>query len=154
MRSTRYQAAIIRDHQILLLQQLDQVHDRRYWLLPGGRREPGETEVQCVQREIWEETGLHVQVVELLLDETGITGRSYQRRKTYRCAVLGGEAHPGYEPEADLAGFAFTAVQWCDLRHPATWDALVVANPLTYSLLQRIQALLGYPVAGQPGEPP
>ena len=68
-RITRYQGAIIRDHHILLIQQTEHASGRSYWLLPGGGIEPDETEEDCVQREMWEETGLHVHVQCLLLDE-------------------------------------------------------------------------------------
>ena len=101
--STRYQGAIIRDHQLLLIKQTEHASGRSYWLLPGGRIEPDEREECCVQREVLEETGLHVHVQSLLLDEPGISGRSYQRRKTYLCHVLDGEARPGYEPEEEYA---------------------------------------------------
>ena len=148
-RSTRYQGAIIRDHQILLIKQVEHASGRSYWLLPGGGIEPNETEERCVQREMQEETGLHVQVQSLLLDEPGTPGGIYQRRKTYLCHILAGEAQPGYEPEGEWASdYSFTEVAWFDLRHPTTWNGLIVADPITYPLLQRIQAALGYPVAG------
>jgi len=152
--TTRYQGAVIREHQILLLKQLDHRRQRSYWLLPGGRREAAESEQRCVQREVLEETGLHVAVHDLLLDEPGITGRSYQHRKTYRCQVLAGEAQPGYEPEAAWAReYTFTAVRWVDVRQPATWDQLIVADPITFPMLQRLQAALGYSVAAAPLTP-
>lgn len=31
-----------------------------FWHFPGGRLEPGESLVECCQREVWEETGLKV----------------------------------------------------------------------------------------------
>jgi 8-oxo-dGTP pyrophosphatase MutT (NUDIX family) len=33
---------------------------RREWGVPGGWREPGETVLECVVREVWEETGLRL----------------------------------------------------------------------------------------------
>ena len=33
---------------------------RGEWAVPGGLREPGETVVECVVREVWEETGLRL----------------------------------------------------------------------------------------------
>ena len=47
---TRYQGAIIQDHQILLLKQIEHASGRSYWQIPGGRIELDETEEQCVQR--------------------------------------------------------------------------------------------------------
>ena len=148
-RSTRYQGAVIRDHHILLIKQTEHASGRSYWLLPGGGIEPDETEEHCVQREMLEETCLLVHVQYLLLDEPGTPGGIYQRRKTYLCHVVEGEAQPGYEPEVEWAtDYSFTEVGWFDLRHPSTWNEQIVANPITFPLLQRIQAALGYTVAG------
>jgi ADP-ribose pyrophosphatase YjhB (NUDIX family) len=97
-RHTRYQGAILVDHHILLIKHTQHASGRSYWLLPGGGSEAAETAESCVQREIQEETGLHVEVQTLLLDEPAPQGDVYQRMQTYRCALLSGEARPGYEP--------------------------------------------------------
>src|SRR5918912_3634865 len=99
----RYQGAIIRDHQVLLLKQVEHASGRSYWQIPGGGIEADETEEQCVQREMLEETGLEVQVDSLLLDEPGAPGWIYKGWKTYRCSILAGEPRPGSEPEAEYA---------------------------------------------------
>ena len=146
--SIRYQGAIIRDHQVLLLKQIEHASGRSYWQIPGGRIEPDETEEQCVQREMREETGLEVRVDTLLLDEPSPPGSIYQRWKTYRCTILAGEARPGSEPEADYAtAYSFTEVGWFDLRHPATWNGRLESDSYIQSWLQRVQAALGYTVA-------
>jgi 8-oxo-dGTP diphosphatase len=148
IRSIRYQGAIIRDHHILLLKQMEHASGRSYWQIPGGGIEPGETEEQCVQREMLEETGLHVLVHSLLLEEPIPPGAIYQRWKTYRCHVLAGEARPGSEPEAAYAGaYSFTEVGWFDLRHPTTWNTRLGADSYIAAWLERVQAALGYAVA-------
>jgi 8-oxo-dGTP diphosphatase len=147
-RSTRYQGAIIQNHHILLLKQMEHASGRSYWQIPGGGIEPDETEEQCVQREMLEETGLSVQVHSLLLDEPSTPGAIYQRWRTYRCSILAGEARPGSEPEAEYAdAYSCTEVGWFDLRHPTTWNAQLGAHSFVYSFLQRIQGALGYTVA-------
>jgi len=149
-RTIRYQGAIIRDHHILLIKHTEHGTGRSYWLIPGGGIEPDETEELCVQREMQEETCLQVRVEHLLLDEPGSPGEIYQRRKTYFCQVVDGEARPGYEPELEAsAEYGITDVAWFDLRHSTTWNDLIVHDPITYRLLQRIQAVLGYTVAGK-----
>ena len=146
--SIRYQGAIIRDHQVLLLKQIEHASGRRYWQIPGGRIESDETEEQCVRREMREETGLEVQIDSLLLDEPDPSGSIYQRWQTYRCTILSGEALPGSEPEADLVNaYSFIEVGWFDLRDPTTWDARLGADSYIADWLQRIQAALGYAVA-------
>jgi 8-oxo-dGTP pyrophosphatase MutT (NUDIX family) len=52
---------LIRNGRVLLVH-----NDRDEWELPGGRIELGETPEQTVAREITEETGLAVEVVEIL----------------------------------------------------------------------------------------
>lgn len=147
IRTTRYQGAILRQHHILLIKHTEHATGHSYWLIPGGGIEPDETEEACVQREMQEETCLHVQIQYLLLDEPGTPGGVYQRLKTYVCHG-DGEAQPGYEPEVEAATqYGITEVGWVDLRHPTTWNAQIVHDPVTYPLLQRIQAALGYPVA-------
>jgi 8-oxo-dGTP diphosphatase len=68
-RHTRYQGAIVRDHHILVLKQRIFPIGRVCWIFPGGGIEPGETEEECVKREMKEETNLDVEVKRLLLDE-------------------------------------------------------------------------------------
>ena len=148
-RTTRYQGAIIRDHHILLIKHREHASGQSYWLIPGGGIEPNETEETCVQREMLEETCLHVQAQYLLLDEPSIPTDVYQRKKTYLCHILEGEARPGYEPEVEAASqYTITEVGWFDLRHPSSWNEQIISDPITYPLLQRIQAVLGYAVAG------
>ena len=116
-----------------------------YWGLVAGFVERGETAEAAAVREVLEETGLHVRVQDLLLDEPGSPGGSYQRRKIYRCQVVEGAAQPGYELEGAWAtAYSFTEVGWFDLRQPTTWNGLIVADPITYPMLQRIRAALGY----------
>ena len=99
---TRYQGAIIYDHHILLIKQTEHASGRSYWLIPGGRIEPDETEEICVQREMLEETCLHVQIHYLLLDEPNMPGRTYQRRKTYVCSIRMARHDQATNPEQSM----------------------------------------------------
>jgi len=40
--------------------------DNGRWCLPGGRMEPGESAAEACVREVWEETGLQVEIVRLI----------------------------------------------------------------------------------------
>ena len=51
-RTTRYQAAIMRGEEILLIKHQEHKTGNAYWVLPGGGIEDGETEIQCIQREV------------------------------------------------------------------------------------------------------
>ncbi len=60
---------VIRDAHILLIQHRHHASGHSYWLLPGGGLEGDETPEGCVQREVREETHLHVEVGQHLLDD-------------------------------------------------------------------------------------
>ncbi|MCC6188356.1 MAG: NUDIX hydrolase [Anaerolineales bacterium] len=150
-RVVRYQGAIVRDHHLLLIHHKEHADGRGYWLLPGGGIETGETEEACVRREMHEETNLAVAVERLLLDAPGVPGGIYKQRRTFLCKVVGGEARPGYEPEAEAANvYAIDAVTWVDLRDPGTWGSFIQEDEATFPELLRVRAALGYPsgVAG------
>ena len=144
-RHTRYEGAIIRDHELLLIRHQHYESGRTYWLFPGGGREPDETEPGCVIREMKEETRLDVLIERVLLDEPVEPDADYVRRKLFLCRPVSGEASPGYEPEADAAAeYTIAEVRWFNLREPGTWDPLLVSDPITFPLIQRIRKLLGY----------
>lgn len=46
----------------LLVVQRGHAPARGQWTIPGGKVKPGETDVQALEREIWEETGLRIDV--------------------------------------------------------------------------------------------
>ena len=145
-RDTRYQGAIVREHSILLIQHCELATDRRYWLLPGGRIETGETEEECVAREMQEETHLRVGVERLLVACKTAVDAFYPWRKTYLCHIIEGEAAPGEEPEPEhYTLYSISDVRWLDLRDdPSTWDTLIVSDDITYPELLEIRRLLRY----------
>jgi 8-oxo-dGTP pyrophosphatase MutT (NUDIX family) len=146
-RTIRYQAAIVRDGHLLLIQAHVPATGQRFWLLPGGGIEPGEAEDACVRREVMEETHLRVEVIRPLMETPDIPGGIYQTLRTYLCHVIDGEARPGIEPE-DEAVSTITAVCWFDLRDPASWDTLILDDPITYPTIQAIREALGLTVTG------
>lgn len=85
MRIVRCQAVILKDNKMLVLRQYNYKRQEEYWMLPGGGLEDGETEQQCIIREIKEETGLDVEIKEVLFDEPGNGKDVYQRYVTFLC---------------------------------------------------------------------
>ena len=61
-------AAVIEDDQgrVLLCRRPEGVHMAGLWEFPGGKREPGEDLEQALQRELVEELGITIKVVEPL----------------------------------------------------------------------------------------
>ena len=146
-RDARYQAAIMQDRKILLIQHREHESGRAYWLLPGGGMEEDETEEEAVKREVREETNLEVKVEALLLDEPAQPGKSgYKRYKTYLCSPVTLNAAPGYEPEPEVAAFySIAQVGWFSIEDESTWTEVIINDLITAPLLRRIrEALAGY----------
>ena len=143
-RDVRYQGAIIRDDQILLIRHREHESERSYWLLPGGGIEPDETEEDCVRREIKEETNLDVSVISLLVEEPDPTG-VYRFWKTFLCEPGTTDASPGSEPEPEVASqYSIVEVKWFDLRTETKWPDELVSNSYTYGHLQWIRMKMDY----------
>ncbi len=142
IRDIRYQGAIMRDGRVLLIRHLHHSDGRTYWLFPGGGIEPGETEHECVCREMREETGLEVKVERLVFDEPYDVQGTYRRRHMYLCSIISGEPAPGYEPEPEAAAdYQIIETRWFDLADEAAWgDA--ASDRFTGPELRRLRAAL------------
>lgn len=138
-RDIRYQAAIVQDGAVLLLQCAFR-DGRMQWMLPGGGREDDESETACVAREVAEETGLTVRVENLLVDvPANPPDGTYERWRTYLCIVLDGQATPG---GGEGGNATLVAVSWLPLRHERNWPEAVRSNLVLYPQLQSIRDAL------------
>jgi 8-oxo-dGTP diphosphatase len=105
-------AIAVRDGALLLIRR-GHAPSRGRWSLPGGRVEPGETAREALVREVAEETGLVVEVGELV----GEVVRSGPNELTYRIqdfrVTLAGNAVMGTAP---VAGDDAMDVAWVPLE--------------------------------------
>jgi ADP-ribose pyrophosphatase YjhB (NUDIX family) len=93
--------AIVRDREgRLLLVRRGHPPDEGLWSIPGGRVEPGESDVTAVRRELREETGLDVAVGAL----AGVALRPPYEIYDYLATVVGGELRAG-DDAADAGWF-------------------------------------------------
>lgn len=111
---------IVRDGQVLLAHWNSR--GRSGWTLPGGGVEAGEDPHDAAIREIWEETGYHAQLDQLLgVDSIVVNARNRRRkgrpqeaplqnvRVVYQASVIGGELRAEENGTTDEA-------RWFDLR--------------------------------------
>ena len=144
-RVVRYQGAVVQDHHVLLIRQIQHASGHDYWLIPGGGRIAGESEEACVAREIREETHLEVRVERLLFEESRQAQSGYRQAKTFLCTPLSGMARPGVEPEPEVsAAYSIVEVGWFDLKDESAWGEKVQNDPITFAIMKRIRAALGF----------
>lgn len=142
-RHTRIQGLVIQDHRILLIRAYELHEGISFWVIPGGGAEPGETDEDCIIREIKEETGLDVQVERLVIDQEAPPEGVYKRLKSYLCIPEGGYPEPGSEPEAANES-EIVAVRWFDLADISGWSSDLRQDPYTYPHLKKVRQVLGY----------
>lgn len=104
-------AIAVRDGALLLIRR-GHAPSRGRWSLPGGRVEPGESARDALVREMAEETGLVVEVGELVGEVTrpGPNGVTY-RIQDFRVTLVGDDARAGHAVAADDA----VDVEWVPL---------------------------------------
>lgn len=108
--TTRISVVVLnRDGEILLVRH--KKGNQRYWVLPGGRLEYGETFEECAMREVKEETGLEVEMERFLyLSEAIAPDRSRHIVNIFiKAKVVGGTMKLGDEPV--LAGVEFVRLE-------------------------------------------
>ena len=142
--TARHQAAIVQDHNILLLRVDDHDQATSYWLLPGGGSEDGESGEECVCREVREEAGVDVTVSRTLFEHILEPNHLYERVRTYLCTVAPDAVPlPGHEPEVYWST-TIVETAWFDLRSTGGWPPELLGNERTMVWLERIRAALGY----------
>jgi 8-oxo-dGTP diphosphatase len=95
----RVGAVVERDGALLLVRHQKLERDP-YWVLPGGRLEPGEPIPECAEREISEETGLSARFSGVLYVSEFLREGRHTVDVTVRMTRVGdGEAQLGGDPE-------------------------------------------------------
>lgn len=130
-------AAVIRapDGRVLLAQRPQHTHQGGLWEFPGGKVEPGETEVLALQRELQEELGLRAETLSPLIriehdypDKSvalSVWQVTHWTGESYASATIGREGQPvaWFSPEA-LLSLPFPAANApivSAVRLPAIW---------------------------------
>jgi 8-oxo-dGTP diphosphatase len=77
---------IIRDGRLLVTQRPDGGHLAGFWEFPGGKREPSESFEQCLHRELMEELGIEVEVLDLFESITHSYPEKTVHLRFFRCS--------------------------------------------------------------------
>jgi len=91
----RVRAVIVQEGAVLMDRTHHEDRERFYWL-PGGGIEPGETSGQCLQRELMEEAALEIEVGRVLYvsENIYVEGGDYRHELIlYRLAAVRGGPH-------------------------------------------------------------
>jgi len=106
---------VFRDGKLLITQRHAGAHLGGMWEFPGGKRESGESFEQCLRRELQEELGSEVEVLELVESITHPYPEKTVHLQFYRCRWLAHEpraidcADVRWVGRDELAGFNFPA---------------------------------------------
>jgi mutator protein MutT len=82
---------LFRNGKLLLAQRHPQAHLGGLWEFPGGKREPGESCAECLRRELNEELGVEVEVLDLVQAVTHDYPDKRVHLELYRCRLTRGE---------------------------------------------------------------
>jgi ADP-ribose pyrophosphatase YjhB (NUDIX family) len=124
-------AVVVQDARVLLVRRGAEPL-KGHWTLPGGMLEVGEALAAGTVREVREETGLHVEPIELieLLDRIHREGgrvRYHYVIADYLCRVTGGELRAASDADA---------VRWVERSEWSSHSALVL-DPITVRVIEK-----------------
>ena len=123
---------IFRDGKLLITQRPHDAHLGGFWEFPGGKRHEAEAFEDCLRRELREELGIEVKVLELLETIFHAYPEKMVHLRFFRCALLRNEPQAlgcpalAWVAREELAQYKFPGADARLLQRlqgtPAFWD--------------------------------
>ncbi|MCR5035499.1 MAG: NUDIX hydrolase [Clostridia bacterium] len=98
--------------------------ERTVWMAPGGGIEEGESSAQAAVREVWEETGLEVEITGLVWHVEEVSERGQRFVNFFRARVTGGELKLGRDPELTESGQVLADIRFMHREEVADLENL------------------------------
>ena len=140
-RVVRCQGVIVKDNNVLVLRQYNQKRCEEYWMLPGGGLEAGETEEECLRREVKEETGLEVDIIDILFDSPGNGKDVYERYVTFLCVPAAGSIEKIGSETVHYR--QIMELVWCSIINEGQWNQHILSEQF-YPSMTKIKDKLLY----------
>lgn len=106
-------AFILNEKNELLLQQRNKAPEREYWSIPGGKVEMFEKMEDAIKREVLEETGVEIEIIDLLgiCNHIVESEKSHWMSPSFLCKIKNGGVPKIMEPTKHLD------MKWFDLNN-------------------------------------
>lgn len=98
--------------------------ERTVWMVPGGGIEEGESSAQAAVREVWEETGLEIEITGLVWHVEEVSERGQRFVNFFRARVTGGELKLGRDPELTESGQVLADIRFMHREEVADLENL------------------------------
>ena len=118
---------------VLIAQRRHDKSQEYMWEFPGGKQETGESEEECLHRELWEELRLKVKIQQFFMENRFAYPQGEILLKTYLCHSL--------QPEINWMD-SHEQTRWVDIAATADYTFAPADSPIVEELRRRQHDIL------------
>ncbi len=127
-------AIITRDNKILIAQRAKKDELYGKWEFPGGKMEPGETEQECLKRELLEEFGIEVEIGEYVCSSFFVYNGTPMEMLAYYVTLISN----------DFVLYEHQQIKWVEKRDLLLFDFPEPDKPIIQKLLENKNFILKF----------